>query len=529
MEEIVYRGVERMALREEVYGLLYDARQLCQGCREAEPLMEYLDKMRERLEEPLRVAVVGMMKAGKSTFMNALIGANILYTGSLETTYTVGWFRYGEKPALTICFRDGTTQQAPFEDLGKWSVRTYEKENPRINDVKYLIIYYPSEVLKHLEFIDTPGLNSVYGTDAQNTLDFLSIKGSEDTLHEASMADAVIYAFSRSAAGYDKEILDSFHQGSGNSSPINSIGILTKVDATGIWDIWSDLTPVQAARPVTEMVMSNPSMKRLLFSVYPVCAKVVEGYTQLDTADWEALQRLSTMEADCLPDLLFDAEQFTSSTDEEFEEIAIPRVRAHLMDTVGQYGILAIAGLLQQGSSKEQVEPELQKLCGVDSIRQMLLSHFGSRTFLIKTRYIFSYIRGVIDKTREENRSNRQLENICRKISEDMEDLMSSVQVLKELKVLQMYYNNQLALNDQEEVEDLLHVTGEYGRTVEARLGMPEGTTVAKLEEIAREKTALWHGKSSGWMMSGTYVEAAGILARSYEQMVYHLSALSQD
>ena len=518
-----------MALKEEVYGLIYRAEQLCRGCREAKPLVECLNEMRSRLDEPLRVAVVGIMKAGKSTFMNALMGASILYTGNLETTYTVGWFRYAPQPSLTICFRDGSTQNAPFEDLEKWSVRTYEKLNPRINDVKYLIIYYPSEVLKQLEFIDTPGLNSVYGTDAQNTLDFLSIKGSEDTLHEASMADAIIYAFSRSAAGYDKEILDAFHQGSGNSSPINSIGILTKVDATGIWDIWSDLTPVEAAQVVTKTVMDSPSIKRLLFSAYPVCAKVVEGYTQLNEVDWDALRHLSALEADCIPDFLYDAGQFSTSTDEEFQSVAPFEVRTHLMNTIGQYGVVAITELLRDGVSKGEIGEKLQKLCGIESIRQVLLSHFGTRTFLIKTRYIFTHIRSMINTLKKQALGNSQLGHICRQIDEEMEDLMSSIQVLKELKVLQMYYNNQLSFDTPEEVEDLLHVTGEYGRSAEARLGMPEGTTVARLEETAREKTALWHEKSGGWMHSGAYVEAAGVLARSYEQMVYHLSALSQD
>ena len=500
-----------------------------QGCLEAKPLLENLDEMQKRLDAPLRVAVVGMMKAGKSTFMNALMGANLLYTGNLETTYTVGWFQYAPKPYLTICLRNGKTKEAPFEELEKWSVRSYEKENPQINDVKYLIIHYPSDVLKQLEFIDTPGLNSIYGTDAQNTLDFLSIKSSEDTLYEASMADAVIYAFSRSAAGFDKEILDAFYQGGGNSSPINSIGILTKVDATGIWDIWSDLTPVEAALAVTETVMNNEAMKRLLFSAFPVCAKVVEGYRQLVPADWKALERLSALEADSLPDLLFDAGQFSTSTEEEFETLASVAVRSHLMDTVGQYGVLAIAGLLRKSVAQEQVGQELQKLCGVESIRSVLLSHFGTRTFLIKTRYIFTRIGGVIEMLKKQTGPNSQLYHICQQIGEEIEDLMSSVQVLKELKVLQMYYNNQLFFDTPEEVEDFLHVTGEYGRTAEARLGMPDGTTVAQLEQIAREKTALWHGKSSGWMLSGAYVEAAGILARSYEQMVYHLNALSQD
>ncbi len=85
------------------------------------------------------------MKAGKSTFMNALMGADILCTGSLETTYTVCWFRYGEQPKLTICFRDGKEQEASISELERWSVRSYEKENPQINDVKYMSIAWRSK------------------------------------------------------------------------------------------------------------------------------------------------------------------------------------------------------------------------------------------------------------------------------------------------------------------------------------------------------------------------------------------------
>lgn len=518
-----------MSLKTEIYTLFRRTRQICRDCPEAYPLIQYLDEMQRRLDEPLRVAVVGMMKAGKSTFMNALLGSNILCTGNVETTYTVGWFQYAPRPSLTICFRDGTREEAPFGDLEKWSVRAYEKENPRIHDVQYLIIHYPSEVLRELEFIDTPGLNSVYGTDAQNTLEFLSIQGSEDTLYEASRADAVIYAFSRSAAGYDKEILDAFHQGGGTSSPINSIGILTKVDATGIWDIWSDHTPVQAAQVVTQTIMRDTTMKRLLFSVFPVCAKVVEGHAQLQVEDWAALGRMAALEADVLPDLLFDARNFCVGTQQELVTLADEAVRTHLMETVGQAGIIAIAGLMREGIPPNRIGQELQQMCGIEDIRKVLRSHFGSRTFLIKTRYVLSSTRRVIAALKKQAQVDSQLFCICQRIDEEIEEMMTSIQVLKELKILQMYYNDQLSFESAEEIEDFLHITGEYGRTAEARLGMPEGTTVAQLEQVARQKTAFWHEKASGWMLSSTYAEAAGILARSYEHMVYHLNALSQD
>lgn len=519
-----------MSLRSDVLGLLDNARRLCTQCPDAKALADSLTEMYERLNKPLRVAVVGIMKAGKSTFMNALMGVDILCTGDLETTYTVCWFRYGREPKLTICFRDGGKQEAPLSDLEKWSVRAYEKENPRINDVKYLIIYYPSEVLRTMEFIDTPGLDSVYGTDAQNTLDFLSIQGSEETIYEAGMADAVIYAFNRSASGFDADILQAFQKGGmGPASPINSVGILTKADATGIWDIFEEERPVEAAAAVASSVMKNEGIKRLLFTAIPVCAKVCEGYAQLKEADWEAMRQIARTDIEELRELLSDAREFSQSSEEMYAALGSRDVRKRFMTLVGQYGILEITSLLRAGKSPEEIGTILQEVCGVENVRDLLLRHFGNRTFLIKTQYIFNCLRGMIRQIKKKPEISIQLQGICGQLSDHIDGLMTSVQTLKELKVLQMYYNGQLQFFDKEEEQDFLRITGEYGRSVEARLGITDCRTVVELADIARQKVAFWNEKANGFMLPGTYIDAASILARSYEQMFYHLNALSEE
>lgn len=519
-----------MSLKTEVFALLDNARRLCRGCPDADGLVETIDQLRRRLDLPLRVAVVGIMKAGKSTFMNALMGRDILYTGELETTYTVCWFRYGTVPALTVCFRDGEEQEVPFDDLQKWSVRKSEVENSRINEVKYLIIHYPAEVLKTLEFIDTPGLNSVYGTDAQNTLDFLSIKGSEDTLYEAGMADAVIYAFSRTAGGFDQEVLSSFHGGNNQStSPINSVGILTKVDASGIWNVLDDTSPIEAARAVTDNIMSNSGMKQLLFTVLPVCAKTCEGYVQMKEQDWQAMQLIASHELEDLKDCLYDAHEFAVNTS-DFADYGDPKDRRRLVRLLGQYGILEVARQIQSGKSREQIGEQLQMACGVQAIRELLFTHFGNRTFLIKTQYILNYLKNIAHQIKCTPGISQQMELICNQLSDGIDDLMSSVQTLKELKALQMYYNGQIQFLNEEEKQDFLHVTGEYGRDVEKRLNVSVGCSVAELASIAQQKVNLWHGKgASGWMISGAYVEAASIIARSYEQIYYHLNAIVEE
>lgn len=508
-----------MSLKSDLLKLLDNSIRLCDNCSDTQALEHILIEMKERINQPLRIAVSGIMKAGKSTFLNALMDAKLVYTGTKETTYTVCWFKYAKNPYITIVFRNGEREIASFEDLEKWSVREYAEKNPRIDDVKYLIIHYPNEILKQLEFIDTPGLNSAYGTDAKNTLDFLAVRSSEETIEETSMADAIIYAFNRSVGGFDEKLLNSFNGNSGNSSPINSVGILTRVDDVGIWNVDSGVSPTQIAEPVVSSIMKNDSMKRLIFAAFPVCAKQVEGFSELTEADWETLKELSALSSDELSDLLFDAADFGNSG----------KSRKHIIDSVGQYGIVEICNRLSQGKSRKEIKDILIEKCGIKKIRDVLISHFGNRTFLIKAQFIFNSLRTVTREMRENPLSSPQLVAICENIDNKIDELMSNVQTLNELRILQYYYNGQLQFLDDDEKEDFFHITGEYGRAPEKRLDVEESVTLYEMMKVAKQKTEKWHKKANSFMMPNTYVDAAETIARSYEYIHYHLSALCDE
>ena len=47
---------------------------------------------------PVRVAIVGEFNAGKSTFINAVMGADVAPTGVLHTTATLHHLRYAPDP-----------------------------------------------------------------------------------------------------------------------------------------------------------------------------------------------------------------------------------------------------------------------------------------------------------------------------------------------------------------------------------------------------------------------------------------------
>src|SRR3954452_8714286 len=66
-----------------------------------------LDRIGRRLNQPIRVALAGTLKAGKSTLVNALVGEDIAPTDATEATRIVTWFRNGPTPKVTANHRVG--------------------------------------------------------------------------------------------------------------------------------------------------------------------------------------------------------------------------------------------------------------------------------------------------------------------------------------------------------------------------------------------------------------------------------------
>lgn len=529
-----------MNLKTTIYTKLNDTLRMCSSCGGSNELETVIKEMLARINEPLRVAVVGVMKAGKSTLLNAIMKEKILMTGSLETTYTVSWFKYAAKPGLKIILRNGEGISAPFEDLAKWTVRDAKKANPRIDHVKYVEIYYPSEVLKTMELIDTPGLLSTHEIDSNNTLDFLALNKAADeaTKKEASSADAIIYAFTRGAQQSDVEILQAFQgeNAAGNTSPINAIGVYTKSDIH--WNCEMGQDPFESARQIADNLIENPVLKDLLYSISPVSALMVESIAELNEEDWQTLYKLSKLNEYVLLDILFKKSNFMTWEISDFEEeqeeqydeetkryFCSAGERGRICAKCGQYGIYEITGAIRANISKENIVDYLYEKSGIKGVQELISQHFGNRAFIIKLQYIFTTLLGTCSQIVNKS-NNSALIEICQDLKDEIYNLQDTEQIFRELKVLQNYYNNKLKLKSGQEVTQLLQITGEYGGNCEARLGAQSGTSIKSLADIAGERIRYWNARANEIPNNRYYEEAANILSRSCDIMHYHLQSL---
>ena len=77
-------------------------------------VFDELDRIARRLNQPIRIALAGTLKAGKSTLVNALVGENIAPTDATEATRIVTWFRHGPTPKVTANHRGGRRSNVPI-------------------------------------------------------------------------------------------------------------------------------------------------------------------------------------------------------------------------------------------------------------------------------------------------------------------------------------------------------------------------------------------------------------------------------
>ena len=87
----------REKLLDETRRLVDEIASRLAGIGLADPTRKALADSREQLALPFLLVVVGEWNAGKSAFINALLGARVLEEGVTPTTSRVGILRYGER------------------------------------------------------------------------------------------------------------------------------------------------------------------------------------------------------------------------------------------------------------------------------------------------------------------------------------------------------------------------------------------------------------------------------------------------
>lgn len=134
---------------------------------------ELVEEQKSKLKKSqFNLVVLGQFKRGKSTFINALLGEEILPTGVLPLTAIITRISFAEQKKTVVFFLDGNKKDIKTSELSQYVTETANPQNKK--GVKEVHLFYPSELLKKgIILVDTPGIGSVHENNTRMTLNYI--------------------------------------------------------------------------------------------------------------------------------------------------------------------------------------------------------------------------------------------------------------------------------------------------------------------------------------------------------------------
>lgn len=122
--------------------------------------IELIEQVAIRLREHrFTVAVVGEFKTGKSTFVNALLGVDVVPTDVLPATATLNRITYGLESSIEVIYKDAHRESVAFDKLKEFVTKEYVTTD-LLETIDEVVVNHPAPyLLNNVDIIDTPGLN----------------------------------------------------------------------------------------------------------------------------------------------------------------------------------------------------------------------------------------------------------------------------------------------------------------------------------------------------------------------------------
>jgi len=352
------------------------------------------------------VAVVGQVKVGKSTFVNALLGGNLAKVGTTETTATINYFTHGNPPdaakPVRCHWRGGkqTWEERAFLDgLQGNDMETLR----RAEGVDRLEYFLEHGFLEEVTLVDTPGTNAVVEEHQDVTADFMKLRDQlrerhhDDTERLGREADAVIYLIGAVAMTTDEKFLEEFSKTTdGRSSALNAVGVMSRIETQ---------PKVLAQRHELARDIAG-QLKNELNAVIPVGSGVhraLEGLLADDRAGLRTLvdtvRRIPShrLEMLLIKDTIFFKQEFDDCPVSAEERLALFE---ELPEDIRRWPIFAtlVRAAAEPETDLDEVEARLREISNFDDLEQILDKHFIERGHILRCFRIVDDARRVLSK-----------------------------------------------------------------------------------------------------------------------------------
>ncbi|WP_166880265.1 dynamin family protein [Salinibacterium sp. ZJ450] len=455
-----------------------------------------LDGLARRLEEPLRVAIAGMVKAGKSTLLNAIIGEEIAPTDTGECTRIVTWYRYGDTPRITLHPIDGEHRTLPIKRTRGRLV--FDLDGTRAEDVARLSVEWPAKALRTVTLIDTPGIASLSEQVSARSMAFLTPENA------SSEADAVVYVM-RHLHSVDLSFLDAFRSsGVGGSGLANALAVLSRVDEIGAGRIDSLIS----AQDIAARYQHDESLRSLVLGVAPVAGLVAQGARTLRQAEYRALVELARLDRDERERLMVSADRFVRPVD---GVTTSAQTRAGLLSRFGLFGIRLAVVLIRGGvTDSSELAQELARRSGLDDVLRLIRGQLEARGEHLKARTALSAVQQLLGSRPRPG---------TEQLAASLERIEASAHEFRELRLLTEARTTGLPLPPAV-VSEAERLIGGEGFEATERLGLDESAPEVEVRAAALAALQRWRTLAENPFHDRAAVDVCQLIVRSCEALL---------
>lgn len=492
-------SVERSGIERAVRTVLLDAMRVY---ADDPAVVGLLGQHLDRLDEPLRVAIAGKMKSGKSTLLNALVGEEIAPTDASECTRVVTWYAQGAQPRVTLYPTSGPSRELAIRRADGRLELDLDGDPPE--QIERLVIEWPSRSLRTTTLVDTPGIDSLSAAVSRRTARFLTPQD------EPSSADAIIYLL-RHLHASDVSFLEAFRDtAAGQATMVNTIGVLSRADEVGAGRIDSLIS----AKTVATRYRHHPVIRQLCSTVVPMAGLLAQAGRTLRQAEYADLAELAGQPREVTNAMLLSVGRFVAPG----APVAVTAERrAALLDRLGIFGVrLAITFVRSGLRDPTALSEELVRRSGLDEVRRVLAVQFTQRSGLLKAR---SALLGVDRVLHDHPRQGIEM------IGAEVERILAGAHEFRELALLSALRASRVSFAAFGMEEDVIaeRLLGAAGTSAAERLGLGSNPTDAELHSANMEAVRTWRTRAESPLIDRATKDGCQIVARSCEGVLADL------